>query len=58
MGLGRCDNHGHLTNKSHAQTRKCKWLVQMKPTLGCGFAFGFIIFTWLGLKNNPPPSSL
>ncbi len=32
MGLGQCDNHKNLMEKSPPQAKQCKWVMQMELT--------------------------
>jgi hypothetical protein len=49
--------HQHLTNKSHAQSKQCRWLIQMESTLGHGLVLDSLHSHKLNLKKGHHPSS-
>ncbi len=48
--------HQYLTNKSHAQSKQCRWLIQMEPTLGRGLVLDSLHLHNLNLERGYHPS--
>ncbi len=48
--------HQYLIDKSHAQSKQCRWLMQMEPTLGHGLVLNSLHSHNLSLERGDHPS--
>jgi hypothetical protein len=60
MKLQLYDNHKHLINKSHTQSRQCKWLMKMELTLNHELTLDSLHSHDLDLEggHHPPPYNM